>query len=85
LIISPYSFIADKYNLLRNEVHSGEIFIGLLYIYVCTFATFPYTSSSNISATYEGKGIAMNAVQAYGAMEVKFQSFLNSVLDGGEW
>jgi hypothetical protein len=26
----------------------------------------------------------MNAVKAYGAMEVQFQSFLNSVLDGGE-
>jgi hypothetical protein len=89
LIISPYSFTVDKYSLFRNAYYSGVLFIGLLYIYIYiyvrTFTTYLYTNSSNISATYGGKGIPTNAVQVFWAMEVKFQSFLNSVLDGDEW
>ena len=77
-------FKESKYSVFRNAVQSGVLFIGLQHIHVCTFAPCLYTNSSNISATYGGS-VPMNAVKAYGAMEVQFQSFLNSVLDRGEW
>jgi hypothetical protein len=31
------------------------------------------------------KVVTIHAMNAYGGVEVEFQSFLNSTLDGGEW